>query len=308
MGLFYISNISIPIMKKVMIAGLVSSLFLTACDKDIKEFFNKDTIFTPEKMEKATQTAENLDKIFEVIDKNNHEVKAIYDIGVNGFKLVISNDKNNKASTKSVISDDGEYFLAEAMKIQNGEMLSSVVSTTKFAEENKSEIVKKYISEGFDKTASMSFVKGNGERKLLVMTDPDCPYCQQFEKTLENIDNITVTYIFLPLEIHPDAKNKADKIWRSANNDEGRVKAWHEFHKTGKLPEPINQNPAYNFDYAEKVRQDLNAVATPFLVNLNTGESVAGALPQEHLENFLNATKEEANKVFHNYKKLYPKE
>ncbi|MFX6895484.1 DsbC family protein, partial [Acinetobacter baumannii] len=31
-------------------------------------------------------------------------------------------------------------------------------------------------------------VKGNGKRKLVVFSDPDCPYCQQLERNLQSID------------------------------------------------------------------------------------------------------------------------
>ena len=57
-------------------------------------------------------------------------------------------------------------------------------------------------------------VKGNGERKLVVFSDPDCPFCAQLEKTLKNVDNTTVyTFLFPIDQLHPDAARKSRMIW-----------------------------------------------------------------------------------------------
>ncbi|WP_213694990.1 DsbC family protein, partial [Acinetobacter baumannii] len=61
-------------------------------------------------------------------------------------------------------------------------------------------------------------VKGNGKRKLVVFSDPDCPYCQQLERNLQSIDNVTIYTFLYPLEsIHPTAKTTAVSIWCSKN-------------------------------------------------------------------------------------------
>ena len=39
-------------------------------------------------------------------------------------------------------------------------------------------------------------VKGNGQRKLYVFSDADCPYCARLEQELKSIDNVTI-YTFL---------------------------------------------------------------------------------------------------------------
>src|SRR5262249_8502822 len=35
-------------------------------------------------------------------------------------------------------------------------------------------------------------VKGDGSRTLAVFSDPLCPYCQQLEQQLQNLDNVTI--------------------------------------------------------------------------------------------------------------------
>lgn len=67
-------------------------------------------------------------------------------------------------------------------------------------------------------------VHGDGSRKLAVFTDPNCPYCQTFDKqVLPHLKNITV-YIF-PYPLNGNSEMDVRKIWCA--ND--RVVAWHDF-------------------------------------------------------------------------------
>jgi thiol:disulfide interchange protein DsbC len=53
---------------------------------------------------------------------------------------------------------------------------------------------------------ALKTVKGNGERKLAVFSDVDCPYCRKFEAELAKVDNITVYTFLYPIEgLHPKA-------------------------------------------------------------------------------------------------------
>ena len=75
--------------------------------------------------------------------------------------------------------------------------------------------------------------KGNGARKLAVFSDPDCPYCQQLERELREIDNVTIYTFLLPLtEIHPDAARKARLVWCA----EDKAKAWEDLMLRRKEP------------------------------------------------------------------------
>ena len=49
-------------------------------------------------------------------------------------------------------------------------------------------------------------VKGDGSRKVAVFADPDCPFCQQLEKTLQYETDITMyVYLFPIAQLHPQA-------------------------------------------------------------------------------------------------------
>ena len=43
-------------------------------------------------------------------------------------------------------------------------------------------------------------VKGSGARKLYVFSDPDCPYCQQLERNLAGINDVTIYTFMMPLD------------------------------------------------------------------------------------------------------------
>lgn len=70
---------------------------------------------------------------------------------------------------------------------------------------------------------SIKTVRGKGERVLAVFEDPLCPYCQQLEKQMQGIQDVTIYTFLLPLEsIHPGATVKAREIWCSKD----RSAAW----------------------------------------------------------------------------------
>ena len=77
-------------------------------------------------------------------------------------------------------------------------------------------------------------VKGNGERKVAVFSDADCPFCARLENDLKNVDNVTIYTFLYPIDqLHPDAARKSKAIWCAPD----KVKAWDEFFVSGKLPD-----------------------------------------------------------------------
>jgi thiol:disulfide interchange protein DsbC len=73
-------------------------------------------------------------------------------------------------------------------------------------------------------------VKGNGKRKLVVFSDPNCPYCKRLEKELANVDNVTVYTLLYP--VLNGSLPTATSIWCSAD----RLKAWENFMLNGVAP------------------------------------------------------------------------
>ena len=122
-------------------------------------------------------------------------------------------------------------------------------------------------------------VKGNGERKLVIFSDADCPFCHKLEEEMQGLDNVT-TYTFLfPIDqLHPQAALKSRQIWCSAD----RTKAWDDYFTSGKLPDNKGecQNPVAAL---QALGAKLRISATPTMI-LADGTVVPGAVPLARLE------------------------
>jgi len=66
-------------------------------------------------------------------------------------------------------------------------------------------------------------VKGNGKRKLIIFSDPNCGYCKRLEKELVNVTDVTIYTLLYP--ILNGSKEVANTIWCS----DDRLKAWNNF-------------------------------------------------------------------------------
>ena len=125
-------------------------------------------------------------------------------------------------------------------------------------------------------------VKGKGERRLAVFSDPDCPFCKRVEGDLAKLDNVTVYMFLFPIDsLHPNATNIAKRIWCSPD----RVKAWDDYMQRKVTPSasPDCPNPVDRIvEYGRK--KGINA--TPTLV-MPTGERVPGAISAAQIETYL---------------------
>ncbi len=79
--------------------------------------------------------------------------------------------------------------------------------------------------------SALKMVKGNGKRKIAVFEDPNCGYCKQLRKTLQDMDNVTI-YTFMYNILSPDSGTKSKNIWCTAD----RAKAWDDWMVNGKEP------------------------------------------------------------------------
>jgi thiol:disulfide interchange protein DsbC len=131
---------------------------------------------------------------------------------------------------------------------------------------------------------AMKTVKGKGERKLVVFSDVDCPYCRKFEAELAKVDNITVYTFLYPIEgLHPKAVQTSKQIWCAPD----RNKAWDEYITRGTIPSNDGKcaNPV---DSTIALGNKLKVSGTPTLVFAN-GVRVPGMVPAAQLERLLAA-------------------
>ncbi|MGH8136910.1 MAG: DsbC family protein [Steroidobacteraceae bacterium] len=131
---------------------------------------------------------------------------------------------------------------------------------------------------------AIKVVKGNGSRHFAVFSDPDCPFCQQLEKSLLSVTDVTMYVFLFPIAtLHPQAPAKARAIWCAPN----RSQAWAQWMHEKKLPpagscggDPINE--------LQKLGDQLRVNSTPTLFFAN-GRRKAGAIPATEIEQQLSA-------------------
>jgi len=131
---------------------------------------------------------------------------------------------------------------------------------------------------------ALKTVKGKGERKLVVFSDVDCPYCRKFEEELTKVNNITVYTFLYPIEgLHPKAVQTSKQIWCAPN----RNKAWDEYITRGTVP--ANDGKCANpVDATIALGGKLNVTGTPTLI-FGNGIRVPGMVPAAQLERLLAA-------------------
>lgn len=63
---------------------------------------------------------------------------------------------------------------------------------------------------------ALKFVRGNGSRQMAVFSDPNCGYCKRLDKSLQQLDNVTIYTYLIPI-LSPDSAQKSKQIWCSAD-------------------------------------------------------------------------------------------
>jgi thiol:disulfide interchange protein DsbC len=118
---------------------------------------------------------------------------------------------------------------------------------------------------------------GNGKRKLAIFADPNCGYCKRFERTLQDVKDVTV-YTFLILG--GDSPEKARAIWCAKDN----TSAWRNWMLDGKAPPRLMgacEASALERNLALARKHRVNG--TPAIV-FEDGTRVPGALPADQVE------------------------
>lgn len=59
---------------------------------------------------------------------------------------------------------------------------------------------------------AFTIVRGNGQRKMAIFSDPNCSFCKRLERDLVKIDNVTV-HLFLYPVLGADSAEKSRHLW-----------------------------------------------------------------------------------------------
>ena len=123
-------------------------------------------------------------------------------------------------------------------------------------------------------------VRGNGKRKLVVFSDPNCPFCKRLEKELTNVSDVTVYTLLYP--VLRGSLPTATAIWCSPD----RLKAWEDFMlKNIAPPGKTCETP---MDTLIQAGQENGISGTPTLI-FPDGSIAPGMIPAATIEKRLSA-------------------
>ena len=128
-------------------------------------------------------------------------------------------------------------------------------------------------------------VKGNGKRVIAVFEDPNCGYCKKLQKTLLDVDNVTV-YVFQYNILAPDSIEKSRNIWCSSNP--GR--AWSDWMLSSKEAPAAPATCKAPHEQVLALGKSLKVTGTPTLF-FTDGSRIPGAIDAKDLETKLEAVK-----------------
>ena len=169
------------------------------------------------------------------------------------------------------VSDDGKYLFF-------GNIVDP--TTKKSLTEQRTQELNKIDWKQLPLELAIKEVNGNGKRQIAVFSDPDCPYCQMFEKQVAPQLTDTTIYTFLfPLPMHPNAKPHSIQIWCSKD----KAKAWTGWMRD-KTPLPTDSScNTADLDKVYKIGTDVVQVeGTPTII-LSNGQILPGMLPPDQL-------------------------
>jgi thiol:disulfide interchange protein DsbC len=131
--------------------------------------------------------------------------------------------------------------------------------------------------------------RGNGKRVLAMFSDPYCPYCQQFEKTLAQMDDVTV-YVFMYPVIRPELAEHSKAVWCAPD----KAKAWLDLALRGK-PATVSAACETPVEKNLELGKKLGVNSTPTLIFAN-GERISGGLSAGDLREMLDDASDQAAK------------
>lgn len=125
---------------------------------------------------------------------------------------------------------------------------------------------------------------GSGTKKLVVFSDPDCPYCKKLEVELAKLNNVEV-YVFMnPIAgLHPKAMEKSKAVWCA----EDKGKAWDAAIADNGFKTRECDSSAVDRNIALAKRLGING--TPAMIR-EDGEIMPGMRPAKQLAQWLGTT------------------
>lgn len=137
------------------------------------------------------------------LSTTNSQLIEVKDLG-NIYELIIQ-----QGGRKGILyaTKDGKYLLVGSLIDENSKNLT---------QERFEEITKVNFSE-LPLNDAVTIKKGSGAKKLVFITDVDCPFCKKAHQWLKEKTDYTLYVFFFPLPMHPNAYEKSIKVLCSEN-------------------------------------------------------------------------------------------
>ena len=208
---------------------------------------------------------------------------AVKDILQKNYPQLGKIEKVNKASflgLYEVVTQDQLFYTDEkAQYLINGSIID--LKTMRNLTEERSRQLFAVDFNGLPFDLAIKKIKGNGQRKMAYLTDPNCGYCKKLEGELKNVDNVTL-YLFL-YPIFPGSDEKVKAVWCSKN----QVKAWDDLMLNNVQP-PAGTCSTPSAKILE-LGKKLNVNGTPTLI-FTDGALIPGFVSAAELKKALNGT------------------
>ena len=136
----------------------------------------------------------------------------------------------------------------------------------------------KFESLPFDQAVKVQ--RGDGRRVLAMFSDPYCPYCVQFERTLQQVNDITI-YVFMYPVIRPQNADHSKAVWCAPD----RAKAWLDL-AIHHRPPSVSASCDNPVEKNLRLGQSLGVNSTPTLILAN-GERISAGLSAKDLAEVL---------------------
>lgn len=192
-----------------------------------------------------------------VLEKAGAKIVEEKDLG-NIVQIVI--EFPNGAKEIGYITKDNKYLLiGNVIDAQTGENITA----KKYKELEKVEVSQIPLDEAIK--------LGNGSKKLIMIADPDCPFCKKAYQYLKS-KNVEL-YIFLfPLDIHPNAYEKSVKILCSKDT----AKAYDEVENGNQLQIDKCKEGEDKLKKHILIATKIGVRGTPVFIDVSTGYRIEG--------------------------------
>ena len=132
---------------------------------------------------------------------SNAKVRSVTPAPVSGlYEVLVGNDIFYTDST-------GKYLI-------QGEIIE--LATGKNITEQRQADLNRIKWTDLNQANAFKVVRGNGTRQLAIFSDPNCGYCKRLEKSLQQLDNVTIYTYLIPI-LSADSIQKSKQIWCSSD-------------------------------------------------------------------------------------------